>query len=70
MMDKSRVEVPVLNASKEPGLTYYVMECDLTVENVEMLGDTTKERRAELHGYLSKEVLDATLDMMKEVLGE
>lgn len=68
-MDKSRVEVPVLNASKEPGLTYYVMECDLTVKNVETLGDATKERRAELHGYLSKEVLDAVLDMMKKVVG-
>lgn len=67
-MDKSRVEVPVLNASKEPGLTYYVMECDLTVENAETLGDATKERRAELHGYLSKEVLDAVLDMMKKVV--
>lgn len=67
-MDKSKVEVPVLNASREPGLTYYVMECDLTVENVETMGDATKERRAELHGYLSKEVLDAALDTMREVL--
>ena len=67
-MDKSRVEVPVLDASKEPGLTYYIMECDLTVENVETMGDATKQRRAELHGYLSKEVLEAALDMMGEVL--
>lgn len=64
------IEVPVLNANKEPDDSkFYVMECTLTVERTETLGEATTERRAELNGYLSKEVLEAALDMMREVVG-
>ena len=61
-------EIPVLNASKAPEVEYYVMECTLTVERTETLGNATTERRSELNGYLSKEVLEAALDMMREVV--
>ena len=61
-------EIPVLNTSKAPESEFYVMECTLTVERTETLGDATTERRAELNGYLSKEVLEAALDMMREVV--
>ena len=61
-------EIPVLNASKAPDSPFYVMECTLTVERTETLGNVTTERRAELNGYLSKEVLEAALDMMREVV--
>lgn len=63
-------EIPVLNASKAPDTEFYVMECTLMVERTDTLGDATTERRAELNGYLSKEVLDSALDMMKKVIGE
>lgn len=63
------IDVPVLNANKEPeGQQFYVMECTLTVERTETLGNMTTERRAELNGYLSKEVLESALDMMREVV--
>ena len=61
-------EIPVLNASKAPNSPLYVMECTLTVERLETIGDATTERRAELNGYLSKEVLEAALDIMREVV--
>ena len=62
-------EIPVLNANKVPeGLPYYVMECTLTVENIETVGDISNEKRAELNGYLSAEVLQASLDLMREVI--
>ena len=62
-------EVPVLNANKEPdGQKFYVMECTLTVERTETMGSLTTERRAELDGYLSKEVLESALAMMSEVV--
>lgn len=62
-------EVPVLNANKEPdGQKFYVMECALTVERTETMGSLTTERRAELNGYLSKEVLESALAMMSEVV--
>lgn len=64
------VEIPVLNASKAPESEFYVMECTLTVERTETLGNITTEKRAELNGYLSAEVLQAALDMMREVTGE
>lgn len=64
------VEIPVLNASKAPDSEFYVMECTLTVERTETLGNITTEKRAELNGYLSAEVLQAALDMMREVTGE
>lgn len=64
------VEIPVLNESKAPETEYYVMECTLTVERTEILGNARTERRAELNGYLSAEVLQAALDMMREVTGE
>lgn len=62
-------KVPVLNANKEPdGQKFYVMECTLTVERTETMGSLTTERRAELNGYLSKEVLESALAMMSEVV--
>ena len=62
-------KVPVLNANKEPdGQKFYVMECMLTVERTETMGSLTTERRAELNGYLSKEVLESALAMMSEVV--
>lgn len=64
------VEIPVLNASKAPDSEFYVMECTLTVERTETLGNISTEKRAELNGYLSAEVLQAALDMMREVTGE
>lgn len=64
------IDIPVLNANKAPDTEFYVMECTLTVEHTETLGDATKERRAELNGYLSKEVLESALDMMRKVVGE
>lgn len=64
------VEIPVLNASKAPESEFYVMECTLTVERTETLGNISTEKRAELNGYLSAEVLQAALDMMREVTGE
>ena len=63
-------EIPVLNASKATDAEFYVMECTLTVERTATLGDVTTERRAELNGYLSKEVLDSTLDMMRKLVDE
>ena len=62
------VEIPVLNASKAPDSEFYVMECTLTVERTETVGNISTEKRAELNGYLSKEVLQAALDMMREVV--
>lgn len=64
------IEIPVLNASKAPDSEFYVMECTLTVEHTETLGNMTTERRAELSGYLSKEVLKSALDMMRKVVEE
>lgn len=63
-------EIPVLNASKAADSKFYVMECTLMVERTATLGDATTERRAELNGYLSKEVLDSALDMMKKLVDE
>lgn len=42
----------------------------LSGEQIETLGNATTERRAELNGYLSKEVLESALGMMREVVGE
>ena len=64
------IDTPILNASKAPDTEFYVMECTLTVEHTETLGDATKERRVELSGYLSKEVLESALDMMRKVVDE
>ena len=61
-------EIPVLNASKAPESEFYVMECTLTVERTERVGNATTERRAELQGYLSKEVLESALDIMRGVV--
>lgn len=61
-------EIPVFNANKAPDSKFYVMECTLTVERTETLGNITTEHRAELNGYLSKEVLESALDMMREVV--
>ena len=64
-------EVPVLNANKEPeGQQFYVMECTLTVESSVTDGKVTTEHRAELNGYLSKEVLESALDMMMTVVSK
>ena len=64
-------EVPVLNANKEPeGQQFYVMECTLTVESSVTDGEVTTEHRAELNGYLSKEVLESALDMMMTVVSK
>lgn len=63
-------EVPVLNASKAPEGEFYVMECVLTVRRVEILGNRRTERNAEFRGYMSKEVLESALDVMREVVGE
>ena len=62
------IDIPVLNANKAPDTEFYVMECTLTVEHTETLGNATKESRAELNGYLSKEVLESALDMMRKVV--
>jgi hypothetical protein len=64
------IEIPVLNASKAPDSEFYVMECTLTVEHTETVGNITTERRAELNSYLSKEVLESALDMMRKVVEE
>lgn len=62
-------KVPVLNANKAPeSEQFYVMECTLTVERTETMGSLTTERRSELNGYLSKEVLESALAMMSEVV--
>lgn len=64
-------EVPVLNANKEPeGQQFYVMECRLKTTRTEILGGTRSERTAELNGYLSKEVLEAALEVMRKVVDE
>lgn len=63
-------EVPVINASKAPEGEFYVMACTLTVERTETVGNITTERRSELQGYLSKEVLESALDIMRGVLSE
>lgn len=60
--------LPILNTIKAPETERYVMECTLTVERTETLGDATTERRAELNGYLSKEVLESALDIMQKVV--
>lgn len=60
--------IPVLTASKEPESSFYLMECTLTVERSERIGEYADDRRMELRGYLSKETLDATCDIMREVL--
>ena len=69
-MDESRIDIPIVSATKVPEPDFYVMEIKLSVENVENLGDATKERRAEFHGYASKEVLEAALDMMRSVVAD
>lgn len=61
-------ETPVLNANKAPDSEFYVMECALTVEHIETVGNATSERRSELQGFLSKEVLESALDMMRQVI--
>ena len=63
-----RTGVPVLNASKAPEVEYYVMECTLTVERTERVGNARTERRSEFQGYMSKEVLESALDMMRGVV--
>lgn len=63
-------EIPVLNANKASDSEFYVMECTLTVEHIETIGNATSERRSELQGFLSKEVLEMALDMMRQVVGE
>lgn len=63
-------EIPILNANKAPDIELYVMECTLTVEHIETIGNATSERRSELQGFLSKEVLESALDMMREVVSE
>ena len=63
-------EIPVLNANKAPDSKFYVMECTLTAEHIETVGNVKSERRSELYGYLSKEVLESALDMMREVVSE
>lgn len=63
-----RTEIPVLNASKAPESEFYVMKCTLTVERTERVGNANTERRAELQGYLSKEVLESALDIMRGVV--
>ena len=65
-----RTEFSVLNASKAPEVEYYVMECTLTVERTETVGNITTERRSELQGYLSKEVLESALDIMRGVVDD
>ena len=61
--------VPVLDANRAPeSEPYYVMECTLTVERIETMGSLTTERRTEMNGYLSKEVLESALAMMSEVV--
>lgn len=61
-------EIPVFNANKAPDSEFYVMECTLTAERVETVGNVRTERRSELQGFLSKEVLESALDMMREVV--
>lgn len=61
-------EVPVLNASKAPDSELYFMECTLTVEHIETFGAATTENRVELNGYLSKEILEAVLDLTAKVV--
>lgn len=63
-------EIPELNASKAPGSEFYVMECTLTVQHTEILGTARTDRKAELNGYVSKEVLESALAMMQKVVGE
>lgn len=46
----------------------YIMECTLAVERTETLGEATTESRAELHGFLSAEVLESALDIMRKVV--
>lgn len=67
-VDKSRLDVPVLNASKAPETEFYVMECTLTTEREERVGDVTTTKRSEFSGYLSKEVLGTALGIMREVI--
>lgn len=69
MSVEPNMEIPVLNANKEPdGSKFYVMECTLTVERTETLGEATTERRMDFSGYLSKEVLESMLDVIREVV--
>lgn len=69
-MDESRFDIPIVNTTKVPETGFYAMEFTISVENVETLGDATKERRAEFQGYMSKEVLEAVLDMMRSVVAD
>jgi hypothetical protein len=61
-------EIPVLNASKVPESEFYVMECTLTVERSERIGEYADDRRMELQGYLSKEILEAVLDLTAKMV--
>ena len=60
--------IPVLKASKEAEESFYVMECTLTVERSERIGEYVDDRRVELRGYVNREILDVTCDLMREVL--
>ena len=60
--------IPMLKASKEPEVSFQFMECTLTVERSERIGEYADDRRVELRGYVNKEILDATCDLMREVL--
>ena len=69
-MDKSRFDIPIVSTAKEPEAGVYAMEFTISVENVETCGGATKERRAEFQGYMSREVLEAALDMMGSVVAD
>lgn len=67
--------VKLYDVTMEVGTVYSGNGIDwVAIENpdthIETLGDATKERRVELNGYLSKEVLESALDMMRKVVDE
>lgn len=57
------------NVGTEVEIKPYIMECTLTVERTETLGEATTESRAELNGFLSAEVLESVLAIMRKVVG-
>lgn len=67
-MSDSRTDVPVLNAAKAPDSEFYVMECTIAVQSRDTVGDALSERRVDFAGYMSKEVLESALEIMREVL--
>lgn len=64
-------EMPTLiTSSNAPSAEFYAMECTLEVEIREVLGGGETLKTCKWSGIASLDVVNAMLDMMKEVVSE